>query len=50
MRSSICSSDAIGVAGPPQCFRRSPWMAPCGLPRAVVVRGDEGVELAAQAP
>ena len=32
MRSSICSSDAMGVAGPPQYFRRSPWMAPCGLP------------------
>ena len=48
MRSSICSSEAMGVARPPAVLPQIAVDGPVRLARAVVVRGDEGVELAPQ--
>ena len=48
MRSSICSSERHGRRGPPAVLPQVAVDGPVRLARAVVVRGDEGVELAAQ--
>ena len=32
MRARICSAVAWGSGGPPQAWRRSLWMTPCGWP------------------